>query len=114
VSVDPAAPDGTTSGPTEVGGLDPVIHPLSRLRICAMLSGAEEVAFTVVQQQLDLTPSSLSKQVATLSSHGYVVQRRGDIDSRTIWLSLTPVGRRAYDLHIQALAELAQLDTSAS
>lgn len=91
--------------------IDAVIHPLPRLRVCALLAGADdEVAFSYAQKQLDMTAVNLSKQIATLCNHGYVTQRRGTIDARTVWLTLTPAGRRAYDQHIAALVEMAQLD----
>lgn len=90
--------------------IDAVIHPLPRLRICALLAGAEdEIAFAYAQKQLGMTAVNLSKQVAALCNHGYVTERRGTIDARTMWLTLTPAGRRAYDQHIAALVEMAQL-----
>lgn len=89
-------------------GLDPVIHPLNRLRICALLSAAKEVEFGTVQRELRMSPSSLSKQLAHLVSEAYVEQRRSVTDSRRVWLSLTPLGRERYQGHMEALRTLAQ------
>lgn len=88
-------------------GLDPVIHPLNRLRICALLSAAREVEFGTVRRGLDMSPSSLSKQLAHLVSEEYVEQRRSRTDSRRVWLSLTPLGRSRYEAHMEALRGLA-------
>lgn len=96
---------------TGVGGmtdpvLDPVIHPVLRLRLCAMLAEAEEVDFGVVQQHLAVSASNLSKQVKHLADQGYVVQRRDELDKRRAWLALTPVGRERYRAHVAALRRL--------
>lgn len=83
--------------------LDPVIHPTHRLKICAILAASTEIEMSIVKNQLDLSPSALSKQVAALVDAGYVNQERSRTDSRRIWLSLTKEGRRAYRSHVAAL-----------
>ena len=89
---------------TMVSDLDPVIHAASRLRICAMLNAAREVEFAVIQRELGVSASVLSKQVSHLSGAGYVEQRRVLSGSRhRMWLRLTPAGKAAYDKHIAAL-----------
>lgn len=93
--------------PAPAGAIDPVVHPLPRLRICAMLAAAEEVEFGKVQDHVGMSTSSLSKQVSALVDHGYVVQRRGEVDSRRRWLALTDLGRERYREHMAALTELA-------
>lgn len=88
------------------GVLDPVIHPTHRLKICAILAASTEIEMSIVKNQLDLSPSALSKQVAALVDAGYVNQERSRTDSRRIWLSLTKEGRRAYHSHVAALREI--------
>lgn len=88
------------------GDLDPIIHPTHRLRICAILAASTEVEMGIVKDQLDLSPSALSKQVAALVDAGYVRQERSRTDSRRIWLSLTKDGKRAYRSHVKALREI--------
>lgn len=84
--------------------LDAVIHPPNRLQICAMLSAAREVEFGRLRDEVGLSDSVLSKQVAHLVNAGYVAQRRALKDSRhRTWLSLTPQGRTAYQHHLAAL-----------
>lgn len=87
----------------ELDGLDPVIHPTNRLRICAMLYAAEYVETSVVREQMGLSPSAFSKQIAALVDAGYVSQDRSDEDSRRTWLKLTRQGKRAYRDHVAAL-----------
>ncbi|WP_110239571.1 transcriptional regulator [Nocardioides gilvus] len=88
------------------GELNPVIHPTHRLKICAILAAGTQVEMGIVKDQLDLSPSALSKQVAALVDAGYVSQERSRSDSRRVWLSLTKEGKRAYRSHVKALREI--------
>ena len=84
-----------------------VIHAPQRLRICAMLNGAEKVEFRVLQDQLGLSKSALSKHLALLVDAGYVRQERALRNSRNrLWLSLSPEGALAYSAHVQALQRI--------
>lgn len=86
--------------------LDPVIHPTHRLKICAMLDAGGSVEMSVIKDEVDLSASAISKQVAALVDAGYVEQRRSQRDSRRIWLQLTHQGRVAYRTHVSALREI--------
>lgn len=86
--------------------LDAVIHPTHRLKICAMLDAGASVEMAVIKDVTGLSASALSKQVAALVDAGYVVQERAQSDSRRIWLTLTPRGKKAYRGHVQALQEI--------
>lgn len=91
----------------EASAFDEVIHAPQRLRICAMLSGAQKVEFRVIQTRLDLSKSALSKHLTHLVEVGYVSQERVLKDSRNrLWLSLTPTGRGAYETHVRALRQI--------
>lgn len=84
-----------------------VIHAPQRLRICAMLNGAQKVEFAVLQDQLGLSKSALSKHLTLLVDAGYVRQERALRNSRNrLWLSLTPDGALAYSAHVQALQQI--------
>lgn len=83
--------------------LDPVIHPMHRLQICAMLDAGTTLETSVIKDQLGLSASALSKQVAALIDAGYVRQDRSGADSRKVWLSLTKTGSAAYRGHVAAL-----------
>lgn len=87
--------------------LDAVIHPLPRLRICALLDPVTEEEFAVLRELLGVSDSALSKQLAALSDAGYVEQRRALRAGRSrVWTRLTPQGRRAFRSHVAALTEL--------
>lgn len=102
-----------------MSGIDPVIHPLARLRICAALyhAGAvekqtsrHEMRFGALKDKVDLSDSALSKQLATLEEHGYVTRFReyGSTRARdTVWVTLTAAGARAFENHTAALREIA-------
>ncbi|SNX62700.1 transcriptional regulator [Streptomyces sp. TLI_55] len=85
-------------------GFDVTIHAPNRLRVCALLDSAGEAEFGLVQRQLDLSASVLSKHVAVLVGAGYVEQRKAVRDTRQrVWLRLTRRGREAYQGHLAAL-----------
>ena len=84
-------------------GLDPIIHPTHRLKICAILAAGTTVEMGILKEQLELSPSALSKQVSALVDAGYVAAERSRADSRRVWLTLTKEGKRAYRSHVKAL-----------
>ena len=102
-----------------MSGINPVIHPLARLKICAALyhAGAvekqtsrHEMRFGALKDKVDLSDSALSKQLATLEEHGYVTRFReyGSTRARdTVWVTLTAAGARAFENHTAALREIA-------
>lgn len=95
----------------EQSAFNEVIHAPQRLRICAMLSGAQQLEFAVLQDRLGLSKSALSKHLAHLVDAGYVHQERVLRDSRNrLWLSLTREGARAYAAHVQALQQIVGTD----
>ena len=99
--------------------IDPVIHPLARLKVCAALyhAGAvekqtsrHEMRFGALKEKVDLSDSALSKQLATLEEHGYITRFREYGSSRakdTVWVTLTATGAQAFENHTAALREIA-------
>ena len=100
--------------------IDPLIHPLPRLKICAALnnSGAvrmpngKEMAFGTLRNTVGLSDASLSKHLKALSDAGYVSMKKtaslSRSDSRRLtWVKLTSAGREAFDSHIAELHVIA-------
>lgn len=100
--------------------VDPVIHPINRLRICAALDAAgatederlsdREMKFAVLRDLTGLSDTTLSKQLGALEAHGYVRRFREYGSSRakdTVWVSLTAAGGRALREHLGALRQIA-------
>ncbi|GAA3392299.1 hypothetical protein GCM10020369_53450 [Cryptosporangium minutisporangium] len=71
-----------------------------------MLAAGTTLELSIIKDNLDLSPSALSKQVAALVDAGYVKQERLGTDSRRVWLSLTRQGLKAYRGHVAALQEI--------
>ena len=98
---------------TEPGGLptlDPVIHPIQRLRICALLDPVTEEEFAALRDLLATSDSALSKQLSALADAGYVEQRRAARSGRSrVWVRLTKPGRQAFRDHLAALRAIAPL-----
>lgn len=89
--------------------LDAMIHPIPRLRICALLEPVLEEEFGTVRDLLQISDSALSKQLAALTDAGYVAQRRAPRAGKSrVWVKLTAQGRRAFREHLAALSALAE------
>ncbi|AGS35879.1 hypothetical protein B841_12035 [Corynebacterium maris DSM 45190] len=98
--------------------LDPVIHPINRLRICATLNAAgatqgevhREMKFATLRDHVGVSDATLSKQLSHLESAGYVHRNREyglSRDRDVVWVQLTQKGKAAYDGHVAALREIA-------
>lgn len=89
-------------------GFNEVIHVPARLRVCSILAEVAEVEFGVIRDSLGLSDSALSKHLRVLEIAGYVLLRKGVVDTRTrTWVSLTKGGRSAFRAHVVALRALA-------
>jgi DNA-binding MarR family transcriptional regulator len=88
--------------------LDEVIHAPVRFSIVAALAGVDDADFATIRDAVEVTDSTLSKQVAQLEKAGYVKVRKGYVGKRPrTWLALSRDGRRAYDSHLAALRAIA-------
>lgn len=101
--------------------LDPVIHPVNRLRICAALKSAgavegdgpdRDMRFSALRDLVGLSDATLSKQLGALETHNYISRHREYGASRakdTVWVSLTATGAGVLSSHLCALQEIAKL-----
>ncbi len=91
--------------------LDPVVHPPTRLSICALLAaGADWVEFSVVRDAVGVSDSVLSKQSRALEDAGYLEVRKGAVGRRPrTWFRLTARGRQAFAGHVAALQRMADV-----
>ncbi|HIX00089.1 MAG TPA: transcriptional regulator [Candidatus Nesterenkonia stercoripullorum] len=92
-------------------GLDPLIHEIARLRICATLAATTAVEAQTLKAAAGISDSSLSKHLRRLADAGYISLSRGKSHGpgrpRT-WVSLSERGRTAYTQHLAALQRLTQ------
>lgn len=92
--------------------LDPVIHPVHRLQICALLANADEMEFALLRDELGVSDSVLSKQIKYLDDAGYLTIRKVPSTGRPrSWYSLSKDGQRAFQKHLDALRVIAALAT---
>jgi DNA-binding MarR family transcriptional regulator len=83
---------------------DELIHPATRLSIVALLAAADWAEFAFIRDQLGLSDSALSKQLATLEEAGYVtIERPLSERRRRVRARLTALGRRRFVGHVAAL-----------
>jgi DNA-binding MarR family transcriptional regulator len=84
--------------------LDPVIHAPKRLGAMAMLVAAKSVEFSFLREQLEISDSDLSKQMAALCDAGYAeVGKDGHGRGSRTWFRVTRKGRAAFDRHVAQL-----------
>lgn len=89
-------------------GLDERIHHPTRLRLCSMLTAAEEVEFGFARDQIGVADSVLSKHAKALEQTGYLSIRKDTLAGRRhTWFRITPAGRRAFRCHVAELQRLA-------
>ena len=88
--------------------LSDLLNSPVRFSLIATLAGADSAEFSFVRDSIEVSDSVLSKQVSTLESAGYVRVKKGYVGKRPrTWLSLTAVGRAAFDKHLEALRDIA-------
>lgn len=90
---------------------DPTIHAPARFRLCAALRHVDAVGFGSLVKVLSMSESQLSKTIRSLAEVGYVTVTKGPSNGRddlrhTTTVRLTPLGRSAYDRHVDALHEI--------
>ena len=96
--------------------LDPSIHPINRLKICATLFSAGATAglqmkYSLLADLTELPADTLSKQLKHLENNGYVSRTREYGSTRakdTVWVTLTEAGTRAYTQHVEALKAMTK------
>lgn len=97
--------------------LDPVVHPLGRLRVCAALrsvgavQGRAQMSFAKLREAVGVSDSALSKQLTALERAGYARRRRSYGLTRSedvVWVALTPAGLAAFESHLAALRKIAE------
>lgn len=88
---------------------DELVHQPHRLRICVLLSAAEEMSFQALCEELDISMPTLSKQLKMLTDAGYVTTSKSRARGRpATWARLTKPGYAALQGHLAALRKLAE------
>jgi len=89
---------------TKAARFDEIVHAPNRLQICAILSAVSFADFATLKEALGVADSVLSKHLRVLNEAGYVDVHKSTGASRVrTSVSLTGVGRQAYDHHVAAL-----------
>jgi DNA-binding MarR family transcriptional regulator len=88
--------------------LDPLIHPVVRLQLMALLADVSEMEFRTARDLLQISDSVLSKHLAQLGDGGYIQLRKATVNTRQrTWIVATAAGRGAFKRHVAALQALA-------
>ncbi len=90
---------------------DELIHPSTRLSLVALLAAADWTDFAFLREELALSDSALSKQLATLEDADYVeIERPVRDHRRRVRARLTPTGASAFNAHVAALHAIVEND----
>ncbi|WP_371614008.1 winged helix-turn-helix domain-containing protein [Streptomyces sp. NBC_00454] len=104
----PKASTGAGQGPHPRHGLAPLLESSVRLSIIAALAAVEKAEFAYVRDLVEITDSTLSKQVSRLEEAGWVTVEKGQVGRRPrTWLCLTGEGLATYRRHLAALTAIA-------
>jgi hypothetical protein len=87
--------------------LDHNLNSPIRLSIMAALAHVDDAEFQVLRDAIEVTDSTLSKQVTVLENAGYLDVTKGYVGKRPrTWLKATDLGRDALRHHLAALHSL--------
>ncbi|NQW87741.1 MULTISPECIES: transcriptional regulator [unclassified Frigoribacterium] len=88
--------------------LSELLHQPVRFSMMAALAAAEGLDFRDLRDAVQVTDSTLSKQVSALEAAGYVAVTKGFVGKRPrTSLKATPAGREAWAAHLATLREIA-------
>jgi DNA-binding transcriptional ArsR family regulator len=90
-------------------GLDRLLSDPTRLAVMAVLCAVDWAEFAFVRDEVALSDSALSKQLATLKSSGYVELKRtyrGRVPKTTV--RATDAGHDRFRGHVEALRRIAE------
>lgn len=97
------------SGDTPLAaGLDPLFHEPARLALLSALAPVEYVDFSALLKIVNVSKSSLSKHLSTLSEAGVVSISQNATDKRGRRVSLTQAGRSGFNAYLVTLRDLVQ------
>lgn len=91
-------------------GLDQVIHAPKRLAAMSMLASSTSTDFAFLRDQMQISESDLSKQMASLAAAGYVTVTKSRGRGGSTAYRITKSGRTAFDTHVAALRALLGSD----
>lgn len=91
--------------------LDILLHQPLRTQLVAFLAGADEVTFSDLKRQLEISDGNLDSHLKKLIAADYVTTRKETGSGRPqSYYALTPTGLDALRSYVKALQKLLQLD----
>jgi DNA-binding MarR family transcriptional regulator len=89
--------------------LDPMLHERGRLAIVSVLAAVENLTFTELRDQLEMTDGNLSVHLQKLEEKGYVAISKHFVGRRPqTTCRLTASGRRAFVRYLDHLEAIVQ------
>jgi DNA-binding MarR family transcriptional regulator len=89
--------------------LDPVLHERGRLAIVSVLAAVDNLTFTELRDQLEMTDGNLSVHLQKLEEKGYVAITKSFVGRRPqTTCRLTPTGKRSFARYLDNLEAIVQ------
>lgn len=89
--------------------LDPVLHERGRLAIASVLAAVDDLTFTELRDQLEMTDGNLSVHLQKLEDRGYVAIDKQFVGRRPqTTCRLTATGRKAFERYLDQLETIVQ------
>ncbi len=90
--------------------LDALLQHRTRFGACVLLAKTTALSFSRLKELLGETDGNLGAQLRKLEDAGYLEVRKEFQNRKPVsWYSLTPSGRTALNVHVQALQALVVL-----
>lgn len=90
--------------------LDDIIHSRIRLAIMAALTSVNSAEFTFLRDKVGTTDGNLSVHLKKLEDVGYIHVTKTFVERKPVSIyTLTPTGRKAFEMYIERLEQLLKL-----
>jgi DNA-binding MarR family transcriptional regulator len=84
--------------------LNPVIHERTRLAIMTFLVSGEEISFTELKLELELTDGNLNLHMKVLEKNGFAAVEKAFVDRRPrTTYRITPAGQKSFRRYVELL-----------
>ncbi len=92
--------------------LNKVFDNKARLGIMSVLLVNDRLNFNALKELLEMTDGNLSSHLSTLEKNKYIEVKKQFIERKTnTTYRVTPLGKRSFQIHLQALEQLIRKNT---
>jgi DNA-binding transcriptional ArsR family regulator len=95
------------STPEALQQLDDLLQHRTRLGVCVLLAGSQQLSFSRLKELLQESDGNLGAHLRKLEDAGMVSATKEFVERRPVtWYAITKPGRKALSAHLAALGKL--------